>query len=83
MLAVQSNETAALGTQKGFEAGLRSNVEVLNAQDKLFSSIRDLAKERYRLLYSRLMLKQVTGTLQDSDLSELNQMLTALPSMDN
>ncbi len=83
MQAVKSNEVAVIGTQKGYEAGMRSNVEVLNAQDKLFSAIRDLAKERYKLLYSQVMLKQSSGTLVENDLNDISQMLTQLPKLDN
>ncbi len=81
MQAVKANEIAVVGTQKGYEAGMRTNVEVLNAQDKLFSAIRDLARERYKLLFSTLMLKQSAGTLQDNDIADLNQLLTMLPNL--
>lgn len=83
MQAVKSNEVAVIGTQKGYEAGMRTNVEVLNAQDKLYSAIRDLARERYKLLFNHVMLKQSAGVLQDADLAQLSQLLTKLPNVSN
>lgn len=73
--SVKSNEVALTGTKKGFESGIRTNVEVLNAQEKLFSAKRELAKERYRLIYNRISLKQVTGLLTETDIVEVNNML--------
>lgn len=74
--AVKSNEVAVIGTKKGFEAGMRSNVEVLNAQEKLFSAKRDLARERYKLLYNRVMLRLTAGVLTESDLGSMSALLT-------
>ena len=75
--AVTSHEIALTGTKKGFEAGLRSNVDVLDAQQKLFASRRNLAKSRYQYILNRLMLKQATGTLSASDVEEVNGWLAA------
>jgi protease secretion system outer membrane protein len=70
--AVKSHEVALTGTKKGFEAGLRTNVDVLDAQQKLFSSRRNLAKSRYQYILNRLMLKQASGTLSAVDVEEVN-----------
>lgn len=68
--SVSSYDTALVGTQKGFIAGVRSNVDVLNAQEKLYSSKRDLSKERYSLIFNRIQLKQSAGVLADADVQE-------------
>ena len=73
---VKSREVALIGTKKGYEAGLRSNVDVLDAQQKLFASQRNLAKVRYQYILNRLMLKQTAGTLTSDDLNEVNGWLT-------
>lgn len=70
-------ETALVGTQKGYESGLRSNVDVLTAQEKLYSAKRDLARERYKLIYSRIQLKQAAGMLTEADIAEVNGWFTA------
>jgi protease secretion system outer membrane protein len=75
--AVKSQEIALTGTQKGFQAGLRSNVDVLEAQRKLLSSRRDLAKSRYQYIVNRLLLKQSSGTLVPGDIEEVNGWLSA------
>lgn len=74
--SVKSNETAVIGTQKGFAAGIRTNVEVLNAQEKLFAAKRDLARERYQLIFNRIMLKQTAGLLTDADIQEVSAWLS-------
>jgi outer membrane protein, protease secretion system len=70
--AVHSHEIALIGTQKGYEAGLRSNVDVLDAQQKLYASRRNLAKSRYQYILNRLMLKQTAGILSATDIDEVN-----------
>ncbi len=75
--AVTSHEIALTGTKKGFESGLRTNVDVLDAQQKLFSSRKNLAKSRYQYILNRLMLKQASGTLSVSDVEEVNGWLAA------
>ncbi len=73
--AVKSYEIALIGTKKGFEAGFRSNVEVLDAQQKLLASQRNLAKARYQYILNRLMLKQSAGVLAANDVDEVNSLL--------
>lgn len=75
--AVGSNEIALTGTIKGFEAGFRTNIEVLNAQEKLYVSKHDLSKERYTLIYNRILLKQSAGTLSEQDIQEISGWLSA------
>jgi len=70
--AVKSGEIAFTGTKKGFEVGQRTNVDVLEAERKLLSSRRDLAKSRYQYILNHLMLKQSAGTLDQSDIDEVN-----------
>ncbi len=77
--SVKSYELALIGTQKGFAAGVRTNVDVLNAQEKLYSSRRDLAEQRYRLIYNRIYLKQLAGLLTASDIQETSGWLTMPP----
>jgi len=73
--AVRSREIALTGTKKGYAAGLRSNVDVLDAQQKLFAARRNLAKSRYQYILNRLMLKQTAGSLSEADIEEVNSCL--------
>ena len=70
--AVKSSEIALTGTRKGYSAGLRSNVDVLNAQEKLYLSRRNLAKARYQFILSRMMLKNEAGVLSESEVYEIS-----------
>ena len=70
--AVKSGEVALQGTKKGFVAGLRTNMDVLDAEQKLLTSKRNLAKSRYQYILNRLQLKASVGTLAQSDVDEVN-----------
>lgn len=59
----------------GYQVGVRINIDVLNAQQQLFSTRRDLAKARYDTLISGLKLKLAAGTLKEEDLTLVNQLL--------
>ena len=75
--AVSSNEIALTGTQKGFDAGFRSNIDVINAEEKLYQAKHDLSKERYTLIYNHLLLKKSAGVLSEQDLQEVSGWLSS------
>ncbi len=74
--AVKSGEIALKGTKKGFELGLRTNIEVLDADEKLLSSRRNLAKSRYQYILYSLQLKDSAGTLSPGDIDDVNAWLS-------
>jgi len=74
--AAKSRGVALIGTKKGYEAGIRSNVDVLDAQQKFYASERNLAKARYQYILNLLMLKQTAGALTYADINEVNGLLT-------
>ncbi|MBU0592928.1 MAG: TolC family outer membrane protein [Gammaproteobacteria bacterium] len=73
--ALVSSQSSLDSTRLGLEVGVRTNVDVLNAQQQLFSAKRDLYKARYAYLVSRLKLKSAAGTLAEGDLQQVNQWL--------
>ncbi|MBZ0104864.1 MAG: TolC family outer membrane protein [Sulfuricella denitrificans] len=73
--ALVSSQSSLDSTRLGLEVGVRTNVDVLNAQQQLFSAKRDLYKARYAYLISRLKLKSAAGTLAEDDLQKVNQWL--------
>ena len=73
--ARNSNERALESTVIGYERGVRTGVDVLNAQRELFRTKRDLSQARYDYLISRLRLKAAAGTLQEQDLESINRLL--------
>ena len=74
--AVISARSAYEASQVGLEVGTRTVVDVLINQQNLFNAESDLALARYRFLQNRLLLAQATGTLDISDLQEINALLT-------
>ena len=55
---------------------MRINVDVLNAQQQLFSTLRDLARARYDVLLNDLRLKAVAGALVPADVAAVNALLS-------
>lgn len=81
---VQALEQALASTQKaldstliGYESGVRTGVDVLNAQSDVFRTKNDLSQARYGYILSRMRLKAAAGTLGDADLGEANDLLAA------
>jgi outer membrane protein len=74
--AAEVSSNSALESNKlGYDVGVRINIDVLNAQQQLYSTRRDLAKARYDTLINGLRLKAAAGTLGEADLAELNALL--------
>lgn len=74
--AAEISSNSALESNKlGYDVGVRINIDVLNAQQQLYSTRRDLAKARYDTLVNGLRLKAAAGSLGEVDLAELNALL--------
>ena len=73
--ARNSNERALESTVIGYERGVRTGVDVLNAQRELFRTRLELSQARYDYLISRLRLKAAAGILQEQDLEGINRLL--------
>jgi outer membrane protein len=73
--AEKSSRLALESNILGYEVGVRINIDVLNAQQQLFATQRDLSKARYDTLLSSLRLKQAAGALTESDISDINSLL--------
>lgn len=74
--AAEVSSLSALDANKlGYQVGVRINIDVLNAQQQLFSTRRDLSLARYNTIVNGLRLKSAAGTLQESDLQQVNVLL--------
>jgi len=71
-----SSQSALDSTKLGYQVGVRINIDVLNAQQKLSNTRQSLAKARYDSIMSGLRLKAAAGTLKEADLAEVNALLT-------
>lgn len=74
--AVKSSESSLKTTQRGYQVGIRTSLDVLNSQQRLFETRRDLANAKYNYLNSLLKLKAAVGMLSHSDVVDINRLLT-------
>lgn len=70
-----SSQSSLESNQLGYQVGVRINIDVLNAQQQLFSTRRDLSKARYDTLVNGLRLKAAASLLKEDDLAQLNGLL--------
>jgi outer membrane protein len=73
--ALLSSKSQLDSTKLGQEVGVRTEVDVLNAQQLYYSARRDLAQARNNFLMSKLRLEAEAGELDEDDLREVNQAL--------
>lgn len=72
---LRSAQSQLTSTSKSLKLGIRTNVDVLNAQQQLFNAKRDLLQTQYTYLLGLLKLKYSSGLLTEDDLDEVNQWL--------
>ena len=70
--AVRSAQQLVQSSKRSFEAGSRSTVDVLNAEQQLQSTLRDLAEARYVYLLSRVRLRALVGMDREQSIGEVN-----------
>lgn len=70
--ALKSANTALQATEAGFEVGTRTTVDVLDARRQLFLAETNYARSRYDYIVNVLLLKEAAGTLNETDLAEVN-----------
>ncbi|HEX7327647.1 MAG TPA: TolC family outer membrane protein [Casimicrobiaceae bacterium] len=74
--ALKSAQVAYESNKTGQEVGVRTNLDVLNTQQQVFQTRRDLAQAYFNYLLGVLQLKAATGTLSIEDLQDANRRLT-------
>ena len=75
--ALVSSKAQLDSTKLGLQVGVRTNLDVLNAEQQVFSAQRDLAGARYAYLLSGLSLKAAVGALSADDLQAIDKLLTS------
>ena len=73
--ALVSTQSQLESTILGRDVGVRTSVDVLNAQQQVFQARRDLQSARYTFLINTLRLKAATGTLTEADVEAVNRTL--------
>ena len=77
--ALEAAEVASLSSLEsnklGYEVGVRINIDVLNAEQQVFMTRRDLTQARNNTIVQGLRLKQAAGILNEDDLKRVNLLL--------
>jgi outer membrane protein len=74
--ALVSTQSQLDSTILGRDVGVRTSVDVLNAQQQVFQTRRDLQQARYNYLLNTLRLKAAAGQLTEADVEEINRTLS-------
>ena len=74
--AVISNKSALEATAAGYDVGTRTTVDVLDARTALFLAQSNYSQSRYNYIMATIRLKQAVGTLDESDLAQINTWLS-------
>ena len=69
--AVASGKMLMTATEQSIKGGVRINLDLLNAQQQLYTSQRDLAQARYSYLIGLLRLRAAAGTLDNTSVREV------------
>jgi outer membrane protein len=73
--ALVSSQSSLDSTRLGQEVGVRTVIDVLNAQQQLSQTRRDLAQAKYNYILALLRLKAAAGQLAEQDLALVNAWL--------
>ena len=73
--AVRSSEQVTLANRRSFEAGSRTLVDTLRAEQQKSSAQRDLAQARFVYLISRVRLQALVGGRKAEVIEEINAVL--------
>lgn len=70
--AVRSSEQLALSSRRSKEAGARTVIDILNAEQQAGQARRDLAQARFQYLLAHVRLKALTGGFRPENIDEIN-----------
>ena len=69
--SVNSTNLLVEATRQSIKGGVRINLDLLNAQQQMYTARRDLAQARYNYLLSYLRLRNAAGTLGGADVQDV------------
>ena len=73
--AVKSAEQLVNSSRRSFDAGVRTRIDILNAEAQAGQARRDLSQARLAYMLSRVRLKALTGGLRAENVDEMNARL--------
>lgn len=77
--ALVSSESALKSNRVGFDVGVRTGLDVLDAQQQFYNAKRALAEARYQYLLNELRLYAAAGLLDDAALVRIDGLLESRP----
>lgn len=77
--AVASARLLVEATRKSVSGGVRTNLDVLDAQERLTQTLRDLAQTRYAHLQAGLRARSAAGILSEADLRRVAARFAGAP----
>lgn len=78
--AERSSDQAVFSNQRGFQAGTRTLVDILNAQQQRLYARRDLAQARYQYIMARVRLQGLVGAINEDEIAVINAWLSGFSS---
>ena len=73
--ALRSSDQLVLSSRKSFEAGSRTVLDIMNAEQQRMVVQRDLAQARYLYLASKMRLLALSGAADGTTVATINQVL--------
>ena len=73
--ALRSSQSALESNKLGYEVGVRINIDVLNAENQVYVTRRDLAKATFDTFLAQLRLRAAVGGLGEEDVLRINALL--------
>jgi protease secretion system outer membrane protein len=73
--AVLSADQVVLSNQKSLQAGIRTLIDVLNAEQQRIVTLRELSQARYTYLASQVRLLALVGEADGTFMAKINQVL--------
>lgn len=73
--AVEAARAAESANRAGFDAGTRTNADVLRAVEERYDAERAYSAARYKFVVDSLRLKRAAGNLANADLTNLDRLL--------
>jgi TolC family type I secretion outer membrane protein len=74
--SLRSAEIALESSKKGYKAGIRTVVDVLDAESAVYKAKLDLVKAKYDYIKYLVGLKYYSGVLSEEDVKQINNWLT-------
>jgi TolC family type I secretion outer membrane protein len=74
--AVRSAETMVVSTRRSFQAGSRTLLDVLTAEQQRATALRDLANARYQFVQAQINIRALAGEADDNAVRQLDGWLT-------